>query len=311
LVQLSEDGIRKLADERMKEWSKDQEEYTERQFRDIEEQKQALKSQAKEAEIEKAETERQTKFLQEVEAEMIRRSHLPTEERDREFQKIARTPVDVELEMDERFVKATVDCEEILQGTAERRRLEEEAERERVKQLEIWKAQEEERRIQEEERRAREEERRQKEAEQKLMEERRREANRLAEENRKQERMEREKAEQERKRIADELESKAREERRAKMLEDERARRLEAKEEAERRAEERRKQEAKRRRPITIELDFRGQISRWKSTADRFYNEKEIFEGVKRWADLPRWMQLYPTEMHEPEKDYYSWRCGW
>jgi hypothetical protein len=43
-VQLSEEGIRKLADERMKEWSKDQEEYTERQFREIEGKKAALKS---------------------------------------------------------------------------------------------------------------------------------------------------------------------------------------------------------------------------------------------------------------------------
>jgi hypothetical protein len=44
LVQLSEEGIRKLAYERMKEWSKDQEEYTVGQFREIEEKKAALKS---------------------------------------------------------------------------------------------------------------------------------------------------------------------------------------------------------------------------------------------------------------------------
>jgi hypothetical protein len=35
LVQLSEDAERKLADQRMKEWSKDQEEYTERQYQEI------------------------------------------------------------------------------------------------------------------------------------------------------------------------------------------------------------------------------------------------------------------------------------
>jgi hypothetical protein len=35
LVQLSEDAERKLADQRMKEWSKDQEEYTERQYQEV------------------------------------------------------------------------------------------------------------------------------------------------------------------------------------------------------------------------------------------------------------------------------------
>jgi hypothetical protein len=311
-VQLSEEGIRKLADQRMKEWSKDQEVYTEKQSREIEARKATLKAQAKKAEIEKAEIERQTKFLQEVEAEMIRRSHLPTEERDREFQKTVRTAVGLELEDDECFVNATLECEEIT----ERRKLEEEAERERAKQLEIRRAQEEERRAQEEEWRAREEERRQKEEEQKLAEERRRtqaaEANRLAEEKRKQERMEREKAEQERKRIANELALKAQEEGRARMLEEERARRQAAKEEAERQAEERRKQEAKRRRPITIELNFRGEITRWKSTADKFYGREDgVKSAVRNWANLPRWMELYETKDHDPEGDYYSWSCGW
>jgi hypothetical protein len=46
LVKLSEEGIRKLADERMKDWSKDQEAYTEKQFREIEVKKAALKAQA-------------------------------------------------------------------------------------------------------------------------------------------------------------------------------------------------------------------------------------------------------------------------
>jgi hypothetical protein len=47
-VQLSDEAERKLADERMKEWSKNQEEYTEKQFREIEERKKVLKSQAEE-----------------------------------------------------------------------------------------------------------------------------------------------------------------------------------------------------------------------------------------------------------------------
>jgi hypothetical protein len=43
----------------MKEWSKDQEEYTDRQFREVEEKKTALKSQAEKDAWEKAEIERQ------------------------------------------------------------------------------------------------------------------------------------------------------------------------------------------------------------------------------------------------------------
>jgi hypothetical protein len=39
LIQLSEEGIRKLADERMKEWSKDQEEHAEKQFREVQKRK--------------------------------------------------------------------------------------------------------------------------------------------------------------------------------------------------------------------------------------------------------------------------------
>jgi hypothetical protein len=43
LVQLSEEAERKLADERMKEWSKDQEEYTERQFQEVQKKQQEQK----------------------------------------------------------------------------------------------------------------------------------------------------------------------------------------------------------------------------------------------------------------------------
>jgi hypothetical protein len=42
-VQLSEDAERKLADQRMKEWSKDQEEHTEKQFQEIESRKKTIK----------------------------------------------------------------------------------------------------------------------------------------------------------------------------------------------------------------------------------------------------------------------------
>jgi hypothetical protein len=59
LVQLSDEAERKLADDRMKEWSKDQEEYADRKFREIEEKKAALKSQAEKDAREKAEIERQ------------------------------------------------------------------------------------------------------------------------------------------------------------------------------------------------------------------------------------------------------------
>jgi hypothetical protein len=64
-VQLSEEAERKLADQRMKVWSKDQEEYTDRQFREIEEKKMALKSQAEEDAREKAEIERQNQVAKE------------------------------------------------------------------------------------------------------------------------------------------------------------------------------------------------------------------------------------------------------
>jgi hypothetical protein len=42
LVQLSDEGIGKLADERMKDWSKDQEEYTEKQFKEVEEKRKSV-----------------------------------------------------------------------------------------------------------------------------------------------------------------------------------------------------------------------------------------------------------------------------
>jgi hypothetical protein len=69
-VQLSDEAERKLADQRMKEWSKDQEEYTERQFQEIEQKKKELKTQAEGAAREKAEIERQNQEAREkIEAE--------------------------------------------------------------------------------------------------------------------------------------------------------------------------------------------------------------------------------------------------
>jgi hypothetical protein len=41
-VQLSEDAERKLADQRMKKWSKDQEEYTEKQYQEIQKRKESM-----------------------------------------------------------------------------------------------------------------------------------------------------------------------------------------------------------------------------------------------------------------------------
>jgi hypothetical protein len=56
-VKLSAESVRKLADKRLGEWSKDQEEYTEQKFQEIERKKKELKAQAPEAK--KAEIERQ------------------------------------------------------------------------------------------------------------------------------------------------------------------------------------------------------------------------------------------------------------
>jgi hypothetical protein len=324
LVCLSEEGERKLADQRMRAWSQDQVEFEKREValmiekREKQAPKQSVESPAesdadklsrllREAELEdlanrkkaEEEIEKQTKFLQKVEAERERRSQLSTEERNRAFEKIDRTPVDKELEMDERFVKAMVNCEEIEQRNAESRRQKEEAERERIERAEIQRAQEE-------------EELSQKVEAQKIAEERRRlelkEAIRVAEEQRAQRKIEMEKEKQERERIAKELASKAREERRLKMMEEERARRLAAREEEARSAEEKRKRKEWEHRPIMIELEVWGKITKWKSTANRFYSERDVQQSVRNWAEIRKWDNLYPTERHNPSGDFYSWR---
>jgi hypothetical protein len=47
LVQLSEHAERKVADEKMKEWSKDQEEYTEQLFQEVQKRKKQMEPRAK------------------------------------------------------------------------------------------------------------------------------------------------------------------------------------------------------------------------------------------------------------------------
>jgi hypothetical protein len=66
LVQLSEDAERKLADERLKEWSKDQEEYTEREFQEVQ---RKIQTQAEEGKDHEEHTERdaQRKILTQAE----------------------------------------------------------------------------------------------------------------------------------------------------------------------------------------------------------------------------------------------------
>jgi hypothetical protein len=123
LVQLSEEGIRKLADERMKEWSKDQEEYTEGQFREIEEKKTALKSQAKEAVRERAEIEKQNHEAKE---------RFQTEQRKRE-QEAAR-----EIEMAEiaRQAALKAQLQEVQKKREDEIRLRDQREADRQKKVE-------------------------------------------------------------------------------------------------------------------------------------------------------------------------------
>jgi hypothetical protein len=109
-----------------------------------------------------------------VEAERERRSHLTEEERNREFRKIARTPVDDELDRDEHYVKAMLENEEIMQRIKERRQQEEEAEKERIRQMEIQRIQEEEHCKKEEERKLEEERRKLQKAEENRLEEEKR-----------------------------------------------------------------------------------------------------------------------------------------
>jgi hypothetical protein len=68
LVQLSEDAERKLADQRLKEWSKDQEEYTERQHQEVQRKREEAKAEHPEEE-EKSELQ---KLLDRIEADRLR-----------------------------------------------------------------------------------------------------------------------------------------------------------------------------------------------------------------------------------------------
>jgi hypothetical protein len=73
LVQLSEAAERKLADERMKEWSKDQEEYTEREFQRVQKLKQDQKEPREEVAVDPGSREehyeRALKLLREITVE--------------------------------------------------------------------------------------------------------------------------------------------------------------------------------------------------------------------------------------------------
>jgi hypothetical protein len=94
-VQLSEEGERKLADDRMKEWSKDQEEYTDRQFREIEEKKKALKTQAEEEEKKKKgeiERIRAIKGKYSEQAVKLQREHTAIGEALEEVERMRRKP---------------------------------------------------------------------------------------------------------------------------------------------------------------------------------------------------------------------------
>jgi hypothetical protein len=108
LVQLSEDAERKLADDRMKEWSKDQEEYSERQFREIEEKKADLKSQA-EAEKRRVEIERQAQVKKELERKAALKSQAEEAEKRRveiEMQPALKAQAEIERSNQEAREKA-------------------------------------------------------------------------------------------------------------------------------------------------------------------------------------------------------------
>jgi hypothetical protein len=97
LVQLSEEAERELADQRMKVWSKDQEEYTEREFQRVEKLKQEQReSQVKvavvpglsakelrEAELERRNEEERAKFIAEQKKIVEARAGKDAEEADR------------------------------------------------------------------------------------------------------------------------------------------------------------------------------------------------------------------------------------
>jgi hypothetical protein len=66
------------------------------------------------------------------------------------------------------------------------------------------------------------------------------------------------------------------------------------------------KEERERRIALEFENDRRD-VSRWKSCAGNFSNEREVELEVRELARVPRWKQIYPTVRHKPAEGFHSW----